>query len=137
MILTVIREPSVNGATFGSLYLDGHWQCFTLEDQVREPFVKVPGQTAIPAGRYRVLLTMSARFQRVLPLLSGVPHFEGIRIHAGNAAWDTEGCILVGMDRQVSQVLRSRVALDALLERLRAEPSDLWVDVRNWRAQAA
>ena len=76
---------------------------YSLEDVVREvpgrPVAewKVPGKTAIPAGRYRLRWTMSNRFRREMLLLEGVPGFAGIRIHAGNTDADTEGCILLGM----------------------------------------
>lgn len=82
--------------TIGTFLIDGLFECFVLEDQVREPGVKVPGQTAIPVGRYEVIITPSQRFKEDLPLLVGVPGFEGVRIHAGNTHEDTEGCILVG-----------------------------------------
>lgn len=108
--------------TFGALSIDGTFQCWTLEDVVREPGVKVFGQTAIPFGEYRVALTRSERFQRVLPLLLAVPNFYGVRIHAGNTEADTEGCILVGTDRLATGIGRSRVALDGLLAKMRARP---------------
>ena len=82
--------------TIGTFLIDGLFECFVLEDQVREAGVKVPGQTAIPVGRYEVIITPSQRFKEDLPLLVGVPGFEGVRIHAGNTHEDTEGCILVG-----------------------------------------
>ena len=121
MTLTVQREPTLDGATLGSLYLDGAWFCFTLEDRIREqPGVpveqwKVPGTTAIPSGRYRLVLSLSARFQRILPEVLAVPGFRGIRIHSGNSLADTEGCLLVGSGRSWGRVTGSRVALEKLM----------------------
>ena len=131
MDLTLTRVDLTPTRTIGSLYLAGTWECFTLEDQVREPGVKVPGATAIPPGRYQVLLTFSQRFQRLLPLLLHVPWFTGIRIHAGNTAADTEGCILVGQERAGDQVLKSRAALEVLLLKLgpASKQDDVWITV--------
>ena len=142
MTLRLIREPSRNGATLGVLFVDGHFQCFTLEDAIREvagqPVAawKVPRQTAIPAGRYRVTLTASHRFQRVLPELHDVPGFTGIRIHPGNTIADTEGCLLVGKDRTDGTVRQSRVAYAALEAALAAASGDIWIDVENPRVEA-
>jgi hypothetical protein len=116
MTLFLQREPSLDGRTFGALYVHGVWQCWTLEDAVRA--VKVPGQTAIPAGHYRVSLTPSQRFSRILPLVEAVPGFSGIRIHGGNTEADTEGCILVGGVREAARIANSQIALSALLSRL-------------------
>lgn len=137
MTLRLVREPSIDGATHGVLFVDGHYQCFTLEDEIREqpgrPVEdwKVPGQTAIPARAYQVVITPSQRFQRDLPLLLDVPGFTGIRIHAGNGPLDTDGCILVGQDRQPGRVLQSRIALEALLVRLRQATDDIYISVEH------
>jgi len=113
MRLRLLREPSKDGATLGALYVDGVFFCWTLEDVVRPS--KIPGETAIPFGTYDVVLSLSARFKTVLPEVLQVPGFVGIRIHAGNTSKDTEGCILVGMDRGHAEVMRSRIALAGLL----------------------
>lgn len=80
------------------------------------------GGSAIPEGRYPVVVTWSPKFKRWLPLLLHVPKFEGIRIHADNTAKDTQGCILVGENREVGKVLNSQRALDRLMKLLRERP---------------
>lgn len=119
MRLHLERQQLLPEATLGRLSIDGTFECFTLEDQVRDG-PKVPGRTAIPFGHYAVAVTWSPRFQRQLPLLQGVKGFEGIRIHAGNTTADTEGCILVGCERSGATLRRSRDALDALFTKLLA-----------------
>ena len=98
--------------TIGQLYVDGTYLCDTLEPTWRnlaQGARKLKGRTAIPEGRYPVVVTHSPRFDAWLPLLVGVPGFTGIRIHAGNTAADTEGCILVGQNLKRGQVLNSRI----------------------------
>ena len=122
--LHLVRERSVNGTTLGALFVRGEWYCWTLEDQVREqpgrPVAswKVPGQTAIPAGDYTLIVTPSKRFGRPLPLLVKVPGFEGIRIHRGNRKDDTEGCLIVGFGRAAEAVTNSAACELALTTRL-------------------
>ena len=117
MILRVIREPSTAAATMGILLIDGVFACWTLEDVVRP--VKIPGETAIPAGRYDVRLSLSQRFQKVLPEVLAVPGFTGIRMHAGNTQADTAGCLLVGRVRAYDRVEESKLALMNVMEHLR------------------
>lgn len=118
------REPTVKETTLGVLFLDGVFQCFTLEDAVREVLGarvetwKVPGRTAIPLGTYPLDLTYSPKFGRSLPLVVGVPGFEGIRIHPGNKAGDTDGCILLGQSRVGAFLTESAAACLAFQTRL-------------------
>lgn len=105
--------------TIGTLMVDGIWECFTLEDVVRPIGApKVYGETAIPHGAFNVVVTRSQRFQRDLPLVENVPGFEGIRIHPGNDAADTDGCILVGRTKGVDFVGESRAAFNALFAKI-------------------
>lgn len=131
MELTLNRQPSWHETTLGVLFVDGECECFSLEDQVRHA-AKVPGATAIPAGRYPVRITWSPKFQRDMPEICDVPDFEGIRIHPGNSAEDTEGCVLVGTDVSDAQhIINSRVAFDRLFAKLRAAEGEIWIDVRD------
>jgi hypothetical protein len=118
--LNLVRDQCGAVCTMGQLYLDGKFQCYTLEDVVRPDGVKIHGQTAIPEGRYEIQITMSPRFKRELPILLDVPNFAGVRIHSGNTAADTEGCILVGRQRATHQVLESRLAFEPLFAKLQA-----------------
>lgn len=112
-------------ATVGTLYIDGVQFCYTLEDCVRENGKsvnswKIAGKTAIPTGAYNVIVTPSQRFKRDLPLLENVPGFSGIRIHPGNTAADTEGCILVGKGHSTRTVTDSRAAFNDLFDKIKA-----------------
>jgi hypothetical protein len=130
MTVTIQREPSIDGATLSAVYIDGKYFCWGLEDQIREragePVTtwKVYGKTAIPSGRYRLTLSHSARFGRLLPEVLEVPGFSG------NYQEDTEGCLLVGTGRSWNSVTGSRVALEKLLQ---AWPSvgEHWIDYRQ------
>ena len=107
MLITIDRAWKKDGYTISRLYVNGElFGCNALEDadrglrqdmQLEEiKKKKVYGQTAIPRGSYECVYTYSNRFKKMLPLLKDVPGFDGIRIHSGNSAKDTDGCILVG-----------------------------------------
>lgn len=133
MIMILQRSPSADGATIGEITIGGEHQCYTCEDMVRHG-PKVPGETAIPAGRYRVIVNMSNRFQRLLPLLVDVPGFEGVRIHPGNTAADTSGCLLPGLTRGANSVGQSRMAFEPLFAKIGAAVQDggeCWIEVRD------
>ena len=124
-------------------YLPGyedHYFCDTLEPTWRDyehGAYKVKGRSAIPEGRYAVVISWSPKFKQWLPILLGGPEFnrkwQGIRIHAGNTAKDTEGCILVGQNREVGKVLDSRKWLYELKQKI-VEAKDrgeaVWITVK-------
>jgi len=120
MNLQLHRIAKRSTYTIGRLYVENQYLCDTLEPAVNPTSHKLP--KAIPPGRYSVVVTWSPRFRRWLPLLLHVPFRSAIRIHAGNTASDTRGCILVGRNQQVGKVLHSAVTLDALMQRLRDRP---------------
>ena len=124
-------------------YLPGyedHYFCDTLEPTWRDyehGAYKVKGRSAIPEGRYAVVISWSPKFKQWLPILLGGPDFnrkwQGIRIHAGNTAKDTEGCILVGQNREVGKVLDSRKWLYELKQRIvEAKDRDeaVWITIK-------
>jgi hypothetical protein len=140
--LVLRRKPSTVNATVGELYMDGSFHCYVLEDVVREvegqpvSAWKVKGKTAIPQGKYAVTVTKSERFKRDLPLVNMVPGFEGVRIHPGNHHWDTEGCLLPGMNvgPDGESVVESRYAFNKLfgiIESALHDGDPVWLDVRN------
>jgi hypothetical protein len=116
MRIEVKRLHRTDNSTIGELTIDGKFECYTLEDKERD--VKIKGETAIPKGTYKVIINKSNRFKKLLPLLIGVPNFEGVRIHPGNSNHDTEGCILVGMNRSVDYITKSRKAFDSLFKKM-------------------
>ena len=106
MILLLKRRYLTEHYTIGNLYIDGVYLCDTIEDKVREG-KKVFGETAIPHEIYEVVLNESPKFKRELPLLLDVPGFTGIRIHRGNTAEDSHGCILPGENKKKGMVINS------------------------------
>lgn len=125
MEIIVNRIARKDGYTIGRMSLNGEYFCDTLEDtdrgldatmSVDEILAKkIKAQTAIPTGKYDVILTFSPRFKRVLPLLLNVPGYQYIRVHNGNRPDSTEGCLLVGENKAKGQVLNSRATLEKLM----------------------
>jgi hypothetical protein len=111
------RIHKTDKSTIGELSIDGKFECYTLEDVERE--VKIKGITAIPKGTYKVGISFSNRFQKDLPILFNVLNFEGVRIHSGNVAENTEGCILVGQTRTLDFIGNSRKAFDKLFAKMK------------------
>ena len=116
MNLILKRKYFKETYTIGDLLIDGVFFSNTLEDKFRSlpEEQKIYGQTAIPFGTYRVIMSFSPKMGRVMPELLNVPYFEAIRIHSGNTSVDTEGCILVGKNDNIGVVSNSRAASDKL-----------------------
>lgn len=102
-MLTLVRYTRTETAVLGSLYLNGAFICYTLENSAK----------LIPCGLYTVQNSKSPKFKRELPLLHNaqVPASRGIRIHVGNdAVKDSSGCVLVGMGRNGDRLTESSLA---------------------------
>lgn len=117
MLLTLKRTYKGSKYTIGKLYINKEYFCDTLEDAIRKE--KIYAETAIPFGKYEVTISYSPRFKKNLPLLLNVPGFEGVRIHSGNTKDDTEGCILVGFNKEKGKVLDSRVTFTRLMNKIK------------------
>lgn len=113
--------------TIGRLTIDDVYFCDTLEDVERE--VKIPKETCIPRGTYKVAMDFSMRFQELMPHILDVPNFEGIRIHAGNTAADTEGCILLGTNSKPGMVTNSRVIFNSFYTRLKNATDEITIEI--------
>ena len=140
MEVKVKRIARRDNYTIGKMYVNGEYVCDTLEDTDRGltskmsvaqiSGMKVHGETAIPTGRYLVdMKTVSPRFggrpqyqfcKGRLPRLCNVPAYQGVLVHCGNTANDTEGCILVGENKAVGQVLNSTATFRKIYTMLKA-----------------
>lgn len=137
MELILERKDLNDKSTIGELSINGVTECFILEDTVRD--VKIDGKTAIPYGRYKIIVTKSNRFSKMaghdvyLPLLLNVPNYEGVRIHTGNKPEDTEGCLLPGTEKGTNQVMNSKTAFIKLNDKinLALKTEDVWITIKS------
>ena len=115
--------------TIGNVYIDGEFFCNSMEDRDRGLHqymsvgeidqLKVYGETAIPDGDYKVTITYSPKYKRDMPQVMNVKGFQGIRIHSGNTAEDSLGCILLGENKAKGKVLNSKATCKRFEELLR------------------
>ena len=137
MLLTVKRTNFTEDSTIGELFIDGKFFCYTLEDKDRGltdsmslaeiKLRKIFGITCIPYGKYKVVLSMSPKFGKVLPEIQGVKGYSGIRIHTGNTAKDSLGCLLVGKKKAFNQIFESTAAMRELMLLL-DKANDVWIE---------
>lgn len=125
MNIVLTRKEFTEKSTIGELFIDGKFECFILEDKDRKletagEKAKVYGLTAIPRGKYSVVITYSNRFKQLMPLLMNVPYFEGVRIHKGNVSEHSHGCLLVGNAKSKDSISGSAIAYDRLFKKLSA-----------------
>lgn len=121
MNLILKRDVFANTFTLGDFLVEGKHFGFTCEDKDRhleDGGEKVYGETAIPRGKYRVILSYSHHFNKTMPELLGVEGFEGIRIHGGNTDKDSLGCILLGSSRTQNGVANCKPINDKLISLL-------------------
>lgn len=140
MNLELNRKEFYPDRTIGGLYIDGEFAYYTLEDcdrHLEEGGVKIPKETAIPRGKYKVTISWSYRFQKMMPHILDVPQFTGIRIHSGNYPADTEGCILIGLeyDAKTHAILKSRDAFNDFFPKLGEALAlhtldEVWIEVK-------
>ena len=128
--------------TIGKLSVDGVPFCDVLEDKTRdlnhdgdlndEGEGKVYGETAIPFGRYRVIVSYSPKFNKRLPLLLDVPHFDGIRMHGGVHSGHTEGCLILGENKEKGKISNSKYYVDLLtswIEMWQKKGDETWITI--------
>lgn len=138
MQLILKRLHRASEYTIGKLYVNGVYFCDTLEDTDRELYqitdewiiksIKVYGKTCIPYGTYKVILSISNRFKKLMPEVLNVKGFTGIRIHSGNTHQDTSGCILVGIKNGDGIITKSRKTFNQLMNILR-DNSDITLSI--------
>jgi hypothetical protein len=126
MNLYVIRQIYNQDSTLGEMIGDHKVLCWTLEDSVRTGF-KIPGATAIPAGKYQITVDLSPRFKRMMPHILNVPGFEGIRIHGGNTSKDTEGCIICAFNKVNNSTVQGTA--EKLITELLSKSDKNWITI--------
>lgn len=138
MLISFTRRKSNKDTetTISDVYVDGKYYCYVLEDMVRDLKAdgsgKIFGKTAIPAGRYKVILTYSPTFKRMLPELIGVKYFKKIRIHGGNTKIDTLGCLCVAKNTDfVSKVWGCKDVLSNIIKKIKAS-KECWIEIKDY-----
>lgn len=138
MKIKLIRKYFKDTYTIGKLYIDGVYFSDVIEDADRGLYdsmgtgevlaTKKYCETAIPYGTYKVKITYSPKYKKMMPLLLNVNGFEGIRIHSGNTAKDSCGCLIVGRNTKVGMVTESRATYNRLFALMKDE-KDITIEI--------
>lgn len=143
MELTLLRTQKTELSTISHLFIEDQHECFVIEDTDRGlkstmsleeiQKLKIHGKTAIPEGRYQIIIAFSPRFKRLLPRLLNVPGYDGILMHVGNYPRDTEGCLLPGTIPTKNCVLHSVTAFTNLYKKLLRVPKgeEIWITIKS------
>ncbi len=138
------RKEFYDDRTIGHFFLDGALFCYVLEDRDRQiqpdgsiipwaPNLKVYGQTAIPRGRYRLVINQSQKFRRMMPEILNVQSFTGIRLHDGEGPQSTEGCLILSYQMQIRDgkhwLIRNKEAFDKFFLLLASNKDDAWITI--------
>jgi hypothetical protein len=138
MNLKLVRKYRKETYTIGKLYVDGVYFCDVIEDKDRglddtmflaDILIKKKyGETAIPYGTYKVEINYSPKYKRLMPQIMNVKGFGGIRIHSGNTAKDTLGCLIVGKNTKKGMVTESRATYNKLFALMKDE-KDITIEI--------
>jgi len=136
--LLLIRDTYTLQSTIGKLYFNGEYFGYTLEDVSRGDNIKLPGETSIPEGTYKVKSSISSRFKRMMPMIFNQPNgyeliskgisFKGLRLHGGNRSKDTHGCVLIAENKVNNDTIQG--SLEKLLTK-KIGISEGWITIVN------
>lgn len=143
MEITLDRAWKKDGYTISRLFINGERICEALEDTDRGlkqsmsldeiKKLKIYGKTAIPSGRYKVVMSYSPKFKKVLPEVLDIVGYSNVRIHAGNTAKDTLGCILPGLNVRKGAVLYSTKWTNVIISEISSvikRGEEVWLNIK-------
>lgn len=128
MKLTIVRINYNDKTTIGRLYINNEFFCYTLEDKVRPKGVKVYGETAIPSGKYKVIVSYSPKFKKLLPEILNVPMFSGIRMHGGNSSINSSGCVILAKELIDENNVRGNMT-EELIKKLQSKKEEHSIEI--------
>jgi len=129
MKLFLYRHTYNENNIIGDLFIDEGFFCHTLEDIKRPDGVKVKHETAIPPGEYKLILSISNKFKRLMPEILNVEGFSGIRMHGGNDESDTSGCPIVAFKTDYKRIWQT--AEKNLTDKLKTAKDEITISIED------